>query len=467
MLKFPKDYFEGETIDDFFVESEMKHAWAAQLEVYKVVEKICQKHDLKMFAFWGTMIGAIRHKGFIPWDDDLDIGMVREDYDKFWQYAMEELPEGYVIMTASLEPEWDEYHGRIANSNKIHTGEEWMMNNQGCPYVVGIDIFPLDHMPNDKKQRDWVLEILAFINSLIGSSWEKISERVPNEKFDQGIKFLEETFGFEFYMEGNMSNQLRILYDTVCASIGKETDDLLCNYPLYIKHNGKHVFHKIWFDGVTPVEYEGTTILLPAGFDPIMSVCYGENFMVPIKGGASHDYPFYKEQREMLKEGKLYDLAMSASQKILDVSSSDEVIAEHNEIPTFEIKDEWATRIKNENKKVLLYALNSASLLKYGEEVIKKIERNIRIFAEKKDELIVILAEDAVFSETLKKMYPRLTYKYDGIKAKIRKECGGIVADRIDYNFASICDAYYGHGTRAMGEFLKAKKPIMIEDVSI
>lgn len=67
---------------DFEISAMMKRAWAAQMEVLEVVDEICQRNGLQYFADWGTLLGAIRHQGFIPWDDDIDICMKRKDYNQ-------------------------------------------------------------------------------------------------------------------------------------------------------------------------------------------------------------------------------------------------------------------------------------------------------------------------------------------------------------------------------------------------
>lgn len=87
MLTFDDSYFLGETRDGFYIEPMMKCAWAAQLEVMCVIKQICEKYDIPYFAYYGTLLGTIRHKGFIPWDDDMDICMLRKDYQRFLEVA--------------------------------------------------------------------------------------------------------------------------------------------------------------------------------------------------------------------------------------------------------------------------------------------------------------------------------------------------------------------------------------------
>ena len=98
-MDYPHKYFEDEVREGFYIMGELKRVWAAQLKALEEIDKVCKRHNLKWFADCGTLLGTIRHKGYIPWDDDLDICMLRDDYEKFRIYAKEELPEGYAVLT--------------------------------------------------------------------------------------------------------------------------------------------------------------------------------------------------------------------------------------------------------------------------------------------------------------------------------------------------------------------------------
>ena len=82
-MYFKEEYFLEENRDGFLVSQDMKRAWAAQLEVLEEVKRVCAILDIKFYADWGTLLGAVRHHGFIPWDDDMDIAMLRIDYMRF------------------------------------------------------------------------------------------------------------------------------------------------------------------------------------------------------------------------------------------------------------------------------------------------------------------------------------------------------------------------------------------------
>ena len=83
---------EEEVLCGFKVSSERKKVWQTELEMVKLFKNICEANNLKYFASGGTLIGAVRHNGFIPWDDDIDLMMPREDYEKFLDIAQNYLP---------------------------------------------------------------------------------------------------------------------------------------------------------------------------------------------------------------------------------------------------------------------------------------------------------------------------------------------------------------------------------------
>ena len=95
MINFPQGFFETEERDGFVVDSTMKTVWAAELEVLSVIAAICEKYQLPWFAYAGTLLGTVRHQGFVPWDDDMDICMLREDYDKLISVLRDEFPKEY------------------------------------------------------------------------------------------------------------------------------------------------------------------------------------------------------------------------------------------------------------------------------------------------------------------------------------------------------------------------------------
>lgn len=121
------------------------------LEIVKNVIKICEKYNLKYFMLGGTMLGAIRHGGFIPWDDDIDLGMPRKDYETFLEIAEKELPDYLQVVNYKNTPSYQYYITRIQDKN-VKVIEKRIGNDSKFTYA-SIDIFPIDGTPNNKLLR--------------------------------------------------------------------------------------------------------------------------------------------------------------------------------------------------------------------------------------------------------------------------------------------------------------------------
>ena len=147
MIQYPDSYFKDEIRCGFRVTELMKHCWAAQIEVLEEIERICKKYNLQYFAHGGTLLGAVRHKGFIPWDDDMDIAMKRKDYIVLMQILVKELPEYYDIYSIYNRPDWSNTFGRVVNTKKLPMEESQIEKFHGFFLPAGVDIFPIDFIP--------------------------------------------------------------------------------------------------------------------------------------------------------------------------------------------------------------------------------------------------------------------------------------------------------------------------------
>jgi len=299
LLKFPDTYFEDEVRDGFYVSSMMKKMWAAQLEVYAEVAKVCEKHHIQHFADAGTLLGAIRHGGYIPWDDDFDICMKRKDFEKFLKVAAKDLPKEYEILSVHTTTDHEYLNSRITNSSTIRFDEEFLEKNHGFPYVAGIDIFAVDGIapdPEEEKLRD---DILIYIGAVI----DEINKE--HDGIDEHLQRVENLCKCKIDRNGHIKNQLFLQYERLAALYKNEDTDRIALIPIYLEH-GTNIYKKQWYEHTIKVAFENTEIMVPAMYDAVLREKYGD-YMKVVKGGKYHDYPCYKKQEVRLLEAKGID----------------------------------------------------------------------------------------------------------------------------------------------------------------
>lgn len=148
-IDLPEHFLDEEVRDGYTVSSEMKKVWAVELDLLNEFMRVCHKHDIKFFASGGTILGAVRHKGFIPWDDDIDLMMMRSEYKRLCKIAQSEFKPPYFFQTEGTDPGSYRGHAQLRNSMTTailkHEFHQRRKINQG----IFIDIFPLDYVPND------------------------------------------------------------------------------------------------------------------------------------------------------------------------------------------------------------------------------------------------------------------------------------------------------------------------------
>lgn len=287
-LHFEESYFEAEEKCGFMVDEVMKRAWAAELEVWYEFDRICKTYDLKYFAMAGTLLGAVRHKGFIPWDDDMDFGMLRSDYNKFLAVAEDELPEGFRVMYR--EENRSEVFACLVNSRSVSTEPEKLKRFHGCPYMMGLDIFPIDYLPRDETEQKLLKSLLKIIYSVIDKkdNWEK------------NLDTLEELMKVKFVRDKTLRIQLVDYFVRICSMYTEEEADEMASYAFWCVDQSSP-YQKDWFDEIIELPFENVMMPVPKTYDEILKGKYGD-YMTPVQGKASHGYPFFKKQHRLFRK---------------------------------------------------------------------------------------------------------------------------------------------------------------------
>ena len=302
-LEFSADYFKTEVRDGFEIPAMMKRAWAAQMEVLHVVAGVCKNNGIRYFADGGMLLGAVRHKGMIPWDDDIDICVVREEYNRLIQVLPKALPHGFVVAGMYADSERLQKaafvpHLRVIADETLWNFNDYMRYFHGFPYQrVGIDIFPMDYISRDIGITNVQKQIIRLgIETL--RDWNKLGE---NGMLDEYVNGFQKLCNVSFDNVNNVKNYMWKIIDKISSISYREEADYITNI-FYWLDNDNYKMKKECYDYTIELPFENMNIVAPEMYDEVLRAEYGD-YMVPVKGAADHDYPFYGHmESELIKQ---------------------------------------------------------------------------------------------------------------------------------------------------------------------
>ncbi len=252
------------------MESDLRKLQLVCLDILKEVVRVCDKYDIKYFLYEGTLLGCIRHKGFIPWDDDLDIAMLRDDYDKFLKVAEKELNDGFFLQTFDTDENYPLAFAKVRKNNTFL--DELHYQNIDMNKGIFIDIFPLDNMPNLKILRFFERKILRlkYVFCLVSNKDIKLNN---NKKYEGVVNFLRK---FIFW---NGRNKL-VKFDKRIKRYNKLKNCKYCGQICSV-HKSNGIFKKYWLENLEKKEFEGLEFLVPSEYNSLLSHSYGDYMKLP------------------------------------------------------------------------------------------------------------------------------------------------------------------------------------------
>lgn len=270
------------------------------LETFKAFDQFCKENHIQYFAAYGTLIGAIRHKGFIPWDDDMDVYMLREEYDKFLSLREKMHTTKYKVA---------DYHddGYPYDFAKFYDTTKTFWEYPQFPFVIGpfVDVFPLDvYDPNSERisklYDDQHYAYWKFRKSISYYTWREIGHDIITfNGLEAPIKLVK-----KIYYRPHKS-----IYRRTLEKYDQQLRELKGNYyKAYTDVKSKY-YPKELFNGGVEVPFEDTTIMVPAGYDKILSTDYGDYMTPPPSPARSgHHTAYYMNLENRLEIDEIIQL---------------------------------------------------------------------------------------------------------------------------------------------------------------
>lgn len=249
-------------------EETLKEVKKTELNILSTVDDFCRKNNIKYSLAYGTLLGAVRHKGFIPWDDDIDIWMTRENYNKFIRTWEQNPVQGYILQNTDLEEDFSQNFTKIRKDNTafIQTEEEKTTNyHKG----IFIDIFPLDRVAKTPSK----IAVQKFYAMLTMLFYRKYAP--PTEK---GLKKYISKFFLKIVPKSKYENA-RKHFENRYLSLSGDVD---CSWLSNSTYRDLSIYYDSdMMDDYTFLQFEGRNFMSVSNWDHALKMQYGDYMQLP------------------------------------------------------------------------------------------------------------------------------------------------------------------------------------------
>lgn len=240
-----------------------------QLEIAREIKRVCEENGIRFFLCCGTLLGAVRHQGFIPWDDDMDVGMLREDYERFCRIAPEKLDKRFCIQSWYTEPNYALPFAKVRMRGTLYREAK---GNRLAENGFYVDIFPFDNAPQDQKAQKLHARKLAdlFYCKLMKSGCKPWME---NDRISW-----KKRLGYLFFQGKALLKSGETLarqYDALATSLPQS--DVLCRQRGLFRLD---CYQSAWYSEFTELPFEGELFPVPADYDAVLTAQFGD-YMTP------------------------------------------------------------------------------------------------------------------------------------------------------------------------------------------
>lgn len=243
--------------------SEINELQKIQLSMLKDFDAVCQKHRISYQLFSGTALGAVRHKGFIPWDDDIDVVMLREDYERFFDSASKELDSNKYYVQREFSEHWPMFFSKLRLNGTTYI-EKYHSHDARIHQGIYIDIFPCDNLSDSRlmQKLQYIASKIVIAKSLYARGYETNS--TVKKCFMQFCRILPTEPFKRLCIRRNDSSSLKV--HTFFGG-GKKFE--------------RSIYLREWFEQSVKMRFEDSEFPVSAHYDEMLRVMYGDYMVMP------------------------------------------------------------------------------------------------------------------------------------------------------------------------------------------
>ncbi len=263
----PASFFDDEIRSGFVVSKERKKIWGIEIDLYLKFAEVCKKHHLKYWGDGGTLLGAVRHNGFIPWDDDMDLIMPRVDYDCLMKVGVNEFHDQYFLQNPHTDPNYGYSFAKLRNSNTTCVPKVFL--KAGFNHGIHIDIFPLDEICLDsfeydkKRINDCIMRCSSYMKR---NSVNQLDER----QLDNYHKYWTDDPSVEY-------DEIQ----RIASNPANRGSGLVANCTITRIQSKAQIWEAKWFEKTIMHSFESIDIPMPREIDKRLSTQYGDYMQLP------------------------------------------------------------------------------------------------------------------------------------------------------------------------------------------
>ena len=287
-LNIPDSFLEEEERSGFTISRQMKEVWAVQLDLFAEFDRVCRKHNIVYIASGGTMLGAVRHRGYIPWDDDMDLMMMRDQYEKLCEVAPTEFKHPYFFQTEETEPGMRRWFARLRNSETTAIQKIEIPYRHKGNQGIFIDIFPLDGVPDKKnaflcqRVQLFFFKILYFGFNAIGYAFWRKNEST----YKSWLKLVSHRLFGKLIRKFNL-REWAYKKATIISQLYSKQETNFISLLSFQPNNLGHALRRSDMDEIKYVDFEFLKMPITANYDEHLRRKYGD-YMTPTKNPNYH-----------------------------------------------------------------------------------------------------------------------------------------------------------------------------------